>query len=243
MYGHYNTSHSLNMEKTGKRLFVVGTGTDVGKTYISGLLLKRLCEYGKEGAYYKAAMSGNEREENGNLIPGDALFVKNISGMSQPADQMCPYVYEAAVSPHLAAKMEGTPPDMSRIMSGFHELCSRYEYVTLEGSGGIVCPLRYDQEIIFLEDVVRACHCGTLLVADAGLGTINAVVLTVDYMRRHGLSVKGIIFNRFEPGNEMHEDNKTMCEKLTGIDVIACVRENDQNLALTLEQLDDLYDI
>ena len=52
--------------------------------------------------YFKAAMSGNEREEDGTLIPGDALWVKNVSGISQSVEEMCPYVYEHAYSPHLA---------------------------------------------------------------------------------------------------------------------------------------------
>ena len=63
-----------------KGLFVTGTGTDIGKTYISALLLKRLNEAGLSCAYFKAAMSGNERLPNGELIPGDAKLVKSVSG-------------------------------------------------------------------------------------------------------------------------------------------------------------------
>ena len=59
-----------------KAIFVTGTGTDVGKTYVTGLLLKKMNEMGKKAAYYKAAMSGNERDSEGNLIPGDAVSVK-----------------------------------------------------------------------------------------------------------------------------------------------------------------------
>ena len=63
-------------------------------------------------AYYKAAMSGNQRDADGHLIPGDALHVKEVSGISQPLETMCPYVYEAAVSPHLASRLEGDPVQM-----------------------------------------------------------------------------------------------------------------------------------
>ena len=66
-----------------KKIFITGTGTDVGKTYITGLIIKKLKEYGKSAAYYKAAMSGNVRDEQGKLIPGDAVFVKQMSGISQ----------------------------------------------------------------------------------------------------------------------------------------------------------------
>ena len=71
-----------------KALFVTGTGTDVGKTYVTALLVKKLQETGKTNAYYKAAMSGNEQDPDGALLPGDALFVKNTAGLSQPADTM-----------------------------------------------------------------------------------------------------------------------------------------------------------
>ena len=75
-----------------KNLFITGTGTDVGKTYVTGLIIKKLRENGKNAAYYKAAMSGNERCTDGTLLPGDALQVKSISGIGQPLTEMCPYI-------------------------------------------------------------------------------------------------------------------------------------------------------
>lgn len=85
-----------------KALFVTGTGTDVGKTYVTALMVKKLAESGENAAYYKAAMSGNRRRSDGSLIPGDAMFVQQTAGLSQPLGEMCPYVYEHAWSPHEA---------------------------------------------------------------------------------------------------------------------------------------------
>ena len=73
-----------------KGIFITGTGTDVGKTYVTGLIVKKLHDAGKKAAYYKAAMSGNEKDSQGKLIPGDAVSVKNISGIEQSIDTMCP---------------------------------------------------------------------------------------------------------------------------------------------------------
>ena len=106
-----------------KKLFVTGTGTDIGKTYVTGLILKKLQESGRRAAYYKAAMSGNERDEEGHLIPGDALHVKTVSGITQPLKTMCPYVYETAVSPHLASRLEGDPVQMDVVKEGFEKVC------------------------------------------------------------------------------------------------------------------------
>lgn len=215
-----------------KSLFVTGTGTEVGKTYITALLLKKLHESGFRCAYFKAAMSGNDRAPDGTLIPGDARHVRQVSGISQPLETMCPFVYETAVSPHLAARQEGNPLDLDAVKNGFDRLAARHDYIIAEGSGGIVCPLRYDEKKIFLEDVISALKMPCLIVADAGLGTINSVVLTVEYMKARGLVVKGIIFNHFHPGDVMEEDNKIMCEELTGVPVLACVEENAADLNL-----------
>ena len=95
-----------------KAIFLTGTGTDIGKTFIAGLIVKKLAQAGKNPAYYKAAMSGNDRRSDESLIPGDALFVRQMSGISQPLDEMCPYVYENAWSPHLASRVEGNPVDL-----------------------------------------------------------------------------------------------------------------------------------
>lgn len=224
-----------------KGIFITGTGTDVGKTYVSGLIVKKLVEAGVNAAYYKAAMSGNDRDEAGNLIPGDASFVKNMSGMKQELDECCPYIYETAVSPHLASRIEGNPVSMKVVKSCYEKVCEKYDYVTVEGSGGILCPIDFDNEKIQLEDIVKEFKLSSIIIADAGLGTINSVVLTVDYMRNHGMEVKAIIFNNYHKGDIMEEDNKFMCEHMTGIPVIACVAKDDKDLDIDADFLMSLY--
>lgn len=224
-----------------KNLFVTGTGTDVGKTYVTGLVIKKIKESGANAAYYKAAMSGNERRADGSLIPGDALSVREVSGIVQPLEEMCPYIYEHAYSPHLAVRIEGGPVELSVVRDGFLKVSEKYDYVTVEGSGGILCPIRYDGEKIMLEDVVKTLNLSCLLVADAGLGTINSVVLTAEYMRARNIPIVGMIFNRFHPGNVMEEDNIRMCEELTGLKTLACVQEGERELSMEAEALLALY--
>lgn len=224
-----------------KKLFVVGTGTDVGKTYVTALMVKKLHESGLRAAYYKAAMSGNDRDGNGALIPGDAAFVQSVSGISQPLETMCPHVYEHAYSPHLAAKVEGGPVCMDKVKAGLAALEARYDYITLEGSGGILCPLRHDGQTLWLEDAILSLSPNCLLVADAGLGAINAVGLTAFYMKSKGLPVCGVILNRFHPGQAIDEDNLLMCRELTGLPVLARVREHSADLDMTPGALAALY--
>ncbi len=224
-----------------KKIFITGTGTDVGKTYVAGLIVKKLCNAGVKNAYYKCAMSGNVRDDAGELSPGDAAWVKRVSGIEQSLSSMCPYIYETAVSPHLASRLENGPIEFSKIKLGYETLCREYDYTTLEGSGGIICPLRYDEVKFGLVDIVREFGLSCLIVADAGLGVINSCVLTVEYMRMKKIPISGIIFNRFHPGNVMEEDNLRMCEELTGVKVVACVREGDCELDMDVETLKSLY--
>lgn len=225
-----------------KKLFITGTGTDIGKTYVSGLIVKKLRESGRSAAYYKAAMSGNRRRMDGSLIPGDALQVKTMSGIGQTLEEMCPYIYENAVSPHLASRVEGNPVQRSVVQKTFREVCNRYDYVTMEGSGGITCPLCFDEDKLWLDEMVKELGLSSVLIADAGLGTINDVVLTVSYMRAKELPIKGIIFNHFHPGDPMEEDNRLMCEYMTGLKVLACVRDGDPSLAMDGDALAALYE-
>ena len=225
-----------------KALFVTGTGTDTGKTYITGLIVKKLQEARKNPAYYKAVMSGNDRRPDGTLIPGDALAVQTMSGIDQSLTSMCPYVYEHAYSPHLASRLEGNPVVMDVVTHGFADVTAVYDYVTVEGSGGILCPICFDEARIQLEDVVKELHLSSILIADAGLGTINSVVLTAEYMKTHGLPLKGIIFNHYHPGDVMEDDNIFMCEHMTGLPTLAKVQDGDTELDMNIDALCALYD-
>ncbi len=224
-----------------RSIFVTGTGTDVGKTYVTGLIVKKLAQAGLNPGYYKAAMSGNARDEQGKLIPGDARFVKEISGIKQPLDTMCPYIYESAVSPHLASRLEGNPVKLDMVKQGYEDACTNYDYVTMEGSGGILCPIDFDTEKINLPDVIKALELSCIIVADAGLGTINSVVLTYEYMKAHGIEVKGIIYNHYHPGDVMEDDNIFMCNLLTGLETLARVSDDDTELDIDIEKLTAIY--
>ncbi|QCS52910.1 dethiobiotin synthase [Priestia flexa] len=225
----------------GKGLFITGTGTDVGKTYVTGLLVKKLREHGYDCGYYKPALSGAEVECE-QLIPGDAKHVLETAGIREKPENTVSYIYKHAVSPHLAANLEGNPVDLNIIKKDYQKAKEKYDYVVVEGSGGILCPIRWDdQQHILLEDIVKELNLSTIVIADAGLGTINATVLTIEYLRARNIQVKGIIFNRSHEGDVMEEDNQKMVEVLTGVSVIGLVKENDTELAMEAEKVAELF--
>lgn len=223
-----------------KGLFVTATGTDVGKTYVTGLIVKLLREHGDNAGYYKGALSGAERID-GELIPGDSKAVSATAHLSADPKELVSYIYETAVSPHLAAQLENKPVELSVILSDFEKAKKSFDFITVEGSGGIVCPLRLDEQRIMLKDVIKLLQLAVLIVAPSELGTINSVVLTVEYARINDIHVKGIILNNYDEKNFLHRDNKKSIELLTKIPVITCVAENAADLVIDVNTLRGLF--
>lgn len=202
-----------------KTIFITATGTDIGKTYVSGLIAKHIKDKGLNIGYYKAALSGSN-----DIKDSDAWYVKQQADLPDSYDEMVSYTYKHAYSPHLAAQIEDNPPDIKIIKNAYKDISKKHDYMIVEGSGGIICPIRYDSnQKIFLEDIIKELNIPSLIIADAGLGTINSTVLTIEYMRSKNLKINGVILNRFEMSNKMHEDNKKMVEEMTGIKIIGVV--------------------
>ena len=218
-----------------KGYFVTATGTDVGKTFITALLVKKWRDSSIDAGYYKAALSGAELRD-GKWIAGDADYVKRIANLPDTQEQLVSYVYKEAVSPHLAAQKEGNPVELSKVQADFNAACSRHEFIFAEGSGGIICPIRYDDQKIFLEDIIKTLKLPLLIVTTAALGSINACVLTIEYARSRGLDIRGIIVNRYGcSGNfEMEDDNIRMMQDLTGLEILAKVKEGDTDLGVAV---------
>lgn len=219
-----------------KGIFITATGTDVGKTYVTALLIKKMRGLGMDTGYYKAALSGAE-----TITESDAGYVNAVAGIGQEPETLLSYLYKNAVSPHLASKLEGNPVELDKIRKDFAHVNEKYDYVIVEGSGGIVCPIRYDDSAhIFLEDIIKELKLDTLVIADAGLGTINAVVLTVEYMKQKNICIKGIILNHYT-GSVMQKDNLKMIEEITGVPVIALVEPNSMELNIDDTVLCDIF--
>lgn len=223
-----------------KGVFITGTGTDVGKTYATALIIKKLREAGYNTGYYKAALSGAE-ERDGKLIPGDAEHVCKIAGIDKDPSECVSYIYKNAYSPHLAALLEGNPVELDIVVGDFKKAADEYDYITVEGSGGIVCPIRYDKKIM-LEDIVKSLGIPSIIIADAGLGTLNSIVLTVEYMRDHGMNVNGIILNNCHTGSLLEENNAKMAEELTGIKIIAKIEQGADNIDIDASVLAAAYE-
>lgn len=219
-----------------KCIFITATGTDVGKTYISALLVKKLRELGYNCGYFKPALSGAE-VRNGKLIPGDCDYVLKTAGIDANPMDYVSYVFKLAVSPHLASEIEKNPIKIEKIKADFERIKRNYDYLVVEGAGGIVCPFNLSENKLMLPDVIKALDLDILVVASASLGTINSTVLTTEYANQQGIKIKGIILNNYNENDFMQRDNKKQVENLTGIEVVATVEQN----ATTISDLSRLF--
>lgn len=187
-----------------RALFITGTGTDIGKTYVTGLIVKKLAEHKKNPGYYKAAMSGNARRPDGSLIPGDALFVQQCSGISQPLEEMCPYVYENAYSPHLASRIEGNPVVMDVVKQGFYSVSRMYDISFLQRTRELCT--QYDMLLIFDEVATGFGRTGNRFVADLVLPDILVLgkALTGGYIGHAVTVANHKVYQAFYSDDDRH---------------------------------------
>ena len=215
-----------------KNIFITATGTDVGKTYVSALIVKKMREADLNCGYFKPVLSGVVAKNN-TLIESDCNYVVKTAKIPMKADDCVSYWWKEAVSPHLASVRANQEIDIEKIKNDFKKIQNNFDYVLVEGAGGITCPLKLkDGEKYLLNDLIKDLGLNIIIVADGGLGTINSILLTVEYAKQHDIKVEGIILNNFDSTNFMHRDNLKQVEYLTGINVIATVSRNQTDIEL-----------
>lgn len=226
------------MAKTNHRgYFITATGTEVGKTYVAALLVKALREQGVDAGYFKPALS-DAYVQDGTLVPGDAAYVCKTAGLDVDPASLVSFIYATPVAPHLAARQEHKPEvSLEKIIEDFNRHSAKHDLLVVEGCGGIVCPLN-ESTGLMLSDVMQALALPLLVVAPAGLGAINATLLTVAFARQLELDIAGIILNGYDKSNVLHSDNALQIERLTGLPIVAYVARGDATLELDKLELD-----
>jgi dethiobiotin synthetase len=191
-------------------LFVTGTDTGVGKTEVACALLEDARARGLDAVGMKPAQSGVGPSE-----PSDAERLAASSGGAEPLEAICPYSFGAPLAPAVAARVEGREISLARIVDAARALAARHEAVLVEGAGGLLAPLT-DRETF--ADLAAALGLPALVVARAGLGTVNHTALTVEALRRRGLAVAGIVLNRAGPDDDPSVPyNAGEIARLTGV--------------------------
>ncbi|MEX0726954.1 MAG: dethiobiotin synthase [Planctomycetaceae bacterium] len=183
-------------------LFIVGTDTGVGKTFVAALLIRELRRLGVRVGAYKPACSGCEMTEGDEPFWPDVNALVDSLGTTVPAERaelamrVCPQRFAAPAAPPVAARLEGRAVDRQLLDAGLNYWESACECVLIEGIGGLLCPVTESETIA---DLAVAWNVPLLIVARAGLGTINHTLLTVEAAQRRGLTIAGILLNEVQP--------------------------------------------
>ncbi|MCY6484702.1 dethiobiotin synthase [Clostridium aestuarii] len=205
-------------------IFIVGTDTDVGKTFVTAGITYVLRKNGFNACSFKCVQSGGVYKED-KLISGDVKLVKDITGIKEEYDVMNPYCLKEEVSPHIAAEVEDTAIDKQKILEGYKKLKEKYDFVIAEGSGGVVVPIIRDKYYIY--DLIKDLNLPVVIVTRAGVGTINHTVLTVEFLKSKNIKIKGIIVNGYK-GNFYEDDNIKVIKSITGLEVISVLNRVEE---------------
>ena len=172
--------------------FVTGTDTEVGKTLVSGALILKLRDQGKNVIGFKPVVAGTYQNKDGNTFNEDLETLRIASKLAPGQLDLCPYVLDMPTAPHLAAAAKGMRLEMSVIMKALGNLQSKYDSLVVEGAGGFLIPLN-DQED--LGNLAQKIDLPVILVVGMKLGCISHALLTQEAIQSRGLTIAGWVAN------------------------------------------------
>lgn len=200
--------------------FVTGTGTGIGKTFVTALIANGLAERGIRTGVLKWVSTGSaERAADLEFIASHCPLL--APGNSHGNILSSVYCLEFPASPHLAAEMQGTRIEPERLVAAFHETRSVVDVLLVEGAGGLMVPLARDTLLV---DLVSRLSIPSFLVAASGLGTINHTLLSLDAMKARNIECAAVILNsqgagRDEENDIIVKDNRRVIEESGGTPV------------------------
>ena len=162
------------IRKPARGLFVTGTDTEVGKTYVGSIIVKSLREAGHRVGVYKPS-AADCVSDGQNLVSEDAVALWEAAGKPGTLHDVCPQCFRAALAPHLAAKAEGKRLDPEQLRQGIAAWADNCDIVIVEGAGGLMTPVSEDE---FIADLAMDLGYPLIVVAPNVLGVINQTLQT-----------------------------------------------------------------
>lgn len=218
-----------------KGIFITGTDTGVGKTYIAERLVSGLRAKGINVGVMKPAESGC-RHRAGRLIPGDAVRLMKAAGSNDSLSLINPYRFREPLAPSISAQLVGKTIDPRIISRSYKTLCLRHEFMIVEGAGGIMVPLtpRYTYQ-----DLAYTMKLPVVIVARPGLGTINHTLLTVSALRVRDISIAGIIINYAvdRKAGLAEQTSYTVIAEMSKLPILGTVFHGEKNLVRIVDQI------
>jgi dethiobiotin synthase len=192
---------------TGHGIFITGTDTDIGKTYVSGILAEGFASR-HTVTYMKPVQTGCIRDAAGTLNAPDFDYVmQGKAVMSAEPDDHVPYRFEPACSPHLAASRAGVTISLEHIRENFGRVSNKKSITLVEGAGGVLTPLSQTTSML---DLIEHLRLPVIIVTSPRVGTINHTLLTAGALRKKGIEPIGIVVNNRQGDPESYIYHDTL---------------------------------
>jgi dethiobiotin synthetase len=216
-------------------VFITGTDTGVGKTYVGAGIAESLLRSGVDTGVMKPAETGCHRR-SGRLIPRDALKLMKAAGVRDALALVNPYRYQKPLAPSVAAEYEGPRINPGKILKAYCRLAQRHDFLIIEGAGGIMVPLL--ENYTYLE-LARDIGLPVVIIARPGLGTINHTLLTIASLYNKGVDITGIVINHAHVGKAglAEKTNPAVIERISGLRILGDIAYGERRFDAIAEQL------
>jgi dethiobiotin synthetase len=218
-----------------KGIFITGTDTGVGKTYIGASIAAAMCRKGINVGVMKPAETGCKVRQ-GKLVSADTLVLMKSAGVADPLELVNPFRFRLPLAPLVAARLEGKRVRIQKIVAAYQSLEQQHEFMIVEGAGGILVPLTRVQSY---RDLAALLGLTVLIVARPGLGTINHTLLTIEALQQSKIPIAGIVINyvrKVEPGLA-ERTSPAVIERLSGVPIIGIIRHGQRNISGIVRRL------
>jgi len=200
-----------------KSLFITGTDTDVGKTYIATGLAVTFRNMGIDVGVMKPFAAG--RAEKKGYKSEDIVVLSRAAKACDPENLVNPQFFRIPASPYTAWKTLKTKPKVSTILSSFKKLTKLHDMILVEGMGGIMTPILKDY---YITNLIKEMKIPTVIVTRSKIGTVNHTIMTCKMCEKYKIPVKGIIINNFDDGYPIKELKRDL-QNLTGLKVLGSI--------------------
>jgi dethiobiotin synthetase len=200
-----------------KSLFIAGTDTDVGKTYITAGLGVVFRKMGLDVGVMKPFAAGTAQKKG--YKSEDVEIISRAAMTCDPENLVNPQFFPIPASPYTAWKKLKTKPKVSTIVSSFKKLSKLHEMLLVEGIGGIMTPILKDY---YITNLIKEMKIPTVIVTRSKIGTVNHTIMTVKMCEKYKIPIKGIIINDFDSGYPIKDLTKDL-QNLTGIKVLGSI--------------------
>ena len=198
-------------------MFITGTDTDVGKTYITAGLAITLRKMNVDIGIMKPFAAGDKQKKG--YKSEDVEILSNAAQINDPESLVNPQFFPISASPYTAWKKLKIKPKIPLILSSFKKLSDKHEMMLVEGMGGTMTPILKNY---YVANLIKDMKIPTVIVTRSKVGTVNHTLMTVLMCQKYKIPIKGIIINNFDKGYPINQLKKDL-ESLTGIKVLGSI--------------------